>query len=310
MADDNDNMQKAFNWQKFALTCVAMLVLVGLAVAAGWLPGIHDLYSQVSASLLGVLGVHHGHHLLSQRLSSLSSGDDDSDDATPADPAPAAPSQDDTKLPPVATPRIVEHPVAAEAPKAATPASPLTAEVLATVMPEAGAERCRVHAPAAAAACRRWGVDANVERLAMFLGNCALECDQLRHLEEEWVPTQAQLDYEPPHHVAAILGNTEPGDGHRFMGRGVIQLTGRSNYRQAGLAVGHPLEDVPPMATRPDVAWDVAAWFWAHHGLNAIADAGDFQKTVRIINGGLTDLKDRQTFYARARRALGSSSSS
>jgi putative chitinase len=261
---------------KLTLTGVVLTSLVGLVLLAGHFPAVQQLYLQVSGSLLGLLGLHHGHDILSNGIGSGSSAPD----------APEAPQE------------------APQADQVPTAVGLVTVEQLQAIMPRAGPILCRNNIDAINTACQKWGINTPT-RMAMFLGNCALECDELRETEEHWVPTQAQLDYEPPHHVAAVLGNTQKGDGVKYRGRGVIQLTGRSNYRMAGHAISQDLENFPELAAQIEHAWRVAGWFWETHGLNLIADTGDFQGTVQRINGGLTDLAERQTYYERARKALG-----
>ena len=102
----------------------------------------------------------------------------------------------------------------------------------------------------------------------------------------------------------ADLGNTQPGDGVRFKGRGLIQLTGRANYAAYGKAIGVDLVDTDAyetLATDPERAVDVACWFWSTHGLNALADADDIEAVTRRINGGLNGLDDRKAYLHRAR---------
>lgn len=96
------------------------------------------------------------------------------------------------------------------------------------------------------------------------------------------------------------LGNTERGDGRRFKGRGFIQITGRANYRAISKAlhedfIGHPER----LALEAAVS---AAWWWETHGLNQLADTGDFVVVTRRINGGTNGLLDRQSYYRRARK--------
>jgi len=117
-------------------------------------------------------------------------------------------------------------------------------------------------------------------------------------------PTLAQQGYEPPSEKATELGNTQPGDGFRFRGRGLIQVTGRANYGTCGQALGVDLESDPGQLANPELACRSAAWFWKSHGLNELADAGQFQDITRRINGGLTGEADRLAFYSRAQEAL------
>ena len=102
----------------------------------------------------------------------------------------------------------------------------------------------------------------------------------------------------------ADLGNTRRGDGRRFKGRGLIQLTGRANYARAGAYLGLPLEDVPERAATPEVAWAVAAWYWLDRSVNLPADEDDLEGVTRKINGGLNGLKDRATRLERCRATL------
>jgi putative chitinase len=100
------------------------------------------------------------------------------------------------------------------------------------------------------------------------------------------------------------LGNTEKGDGKRFKGRGLIQLTGRKNYKAYGDDIGQDLTKDSgwvQVATDPVLAVGAAGWFWETHGLNAHADADDVLKITRIINGGTNGLEDRVRYLGRAR---------
>jgi putative chitinase len=100
------------------------------------------------------------------------------------------------------------------------------------------------------------------------------------------------------------LGNVNPGDGVRFKGRGPIQLTGRANYRAAGQALGLDLERNPELAARPDVGFRVAAWYWQSRNISEAANAGDFNRVTKLVNGGYNGLADRERYYQRALSAL------
>lgn len=99
-------------------------------------------------------------------------------------------------------------------------------------------------------------------------------------------------------------GDVESGDGARFRGRGCIQLTGRANYRQAGIALGIDLEANPDQAAQPAGAALTAAWYWNAHGCNGMADGGHIDAITQAINGGQTGVARRQTLYAIALPAL------
>lgn len=115
-----------------------------------------------------------------------------------------------------------------------------------------------------------------VPRAAAFLGQLAWECNEARMLEE---PRETALAYEG----RRDLGNVQAGDGVLFRGRGLIHLTGRDNYRRAGL------EDIPERAASPEVAAKIAAWYWAEHGCNELVDAKKWREVTERINGLATD---------------------
>lgn len=138
-------------------------------------------------------------------------------------------------------------------------------------------------------------------RVAGWLAQLAHESGQLLYTREIWGPTPAQLRYEG----RADLGNTEPGDGKRFLGRGLVQITGRKNYLLCGLGLNLDLVAMPALLELPDAAAASAGWYWKARNLNRFADAGDFVGLTRAINGGTNGLADRQQFWARAKVALG-----
>jgi len=93
------------------------------------------------------------------------------------------------------------------------------------------------------------------------------------------------------------LGNTQPGDGWRFRGRGLKQLTGRDNYKRCGDAIGENFIDYPDRLLEPVNAALSAGWFWSVNKLNAAADRGDVRAMTKIINGGFNGLDKRTALY-------------
>ncbi len=138
------------------------------------------------------------------------------------------------------------------------------------------------------------------KRMAAFIAQIGHESGQLQYVREIWGPTAAQLRYES----RAGLGNTVAGDGSRYRGRGLIQITGRANYAACGEALGIDLINHPELLEQPQYACLSAAWFWATKGLNTLADAGEFNTITRRINGGLNGLADRLNLWAKAREVL------
>lgn len=137
-------------------------------------------------------------------------------------------------------------------------------------------------------------------RICAFIAQLAHESGEFRFMEEVWGPSEAQKRYEPPSTLAVKLGNTQKGDGYRYKGRGPIQLTGRSNYAACGKALGVDLVNHPELAAQPATGFRAAAWFWSTHGLNAKADAGDFDGITKAINGGFNGKEHRDDYYRKA----------
>lgn len=153
-------------------------------------------------------------------------------------------------------------------------------------------------------ACAHYDINANAERLAAFLAQIGHESGSLRYAAEIWGPTPAQERYEG----RRDLGNAQPGDGSRFRGRGLIQITGRANYREMTRRLewmGAPdLEQQPEwLETATGASWS-AAVFWASRGLNELADQGSFEAITRRINGGLNGQADRLARHAAAKATL------
>ncbi len=136
-------------------------------------------------------------------------------------------------------------------------------------------------------------------RIAHFLAQLGTESGDLRYAEE-LADGSAYEDRED-------LGNTEDGDGPRFKGRGLIQLTGRANYTAFGAARNQDFvtkTNYLKIATDPNLAVDVACWYWTTHGLNQYADADNINVITHKINGGYNGLPDRKAHLQRAKCLL------
>lgn len=169
----------------------------------------------------------------------------------------------------------------------------------------ASADRAREFAPHIAAAMAKHGIVTPI-RQAAFLAQVGHESGGLKYTREIWGPTPAQARYEG----RKDLGNTQLGDGRRFLGRGLIQVTGRANYVRVGQKLGVDLVAAPERLEQPDLACMSAALWWADNGCNELADkcaaGGDaaFAALTRRINGGTNGLEDRSAKFAKARKAL------
>ncbi|NET38953.1 MAG: glycoside hydrolase family 19 protein [Cyanothece sp. SIO1E1] len=139
-------------------------------------------------------------------------------------------------------------------------------------------------------------------RMAHFLAQVMHESGGFRYLREIWGPTATQRRYEG----RRDLGNTQTGDGERFLGRGLIQLTGRNNYKQFSDALGMDFTtngnwekvEMAPYAVL------VAGWYWNSRNLNRYADRDDLRQVTRRVNGGFNGLADRERYLRRAKLVL------
>lgn len=168
----------------------------------------------------------------------------------------------------------------------------------------AALSRAALFTPFIQVACAHYGIVEPLD-VAAFLAQTGHESGQLIFTKELWGPTAAQRAYEPPSAKATELGNTQVGDGQRFCGRGLIQITGRANYALAAVALDLDLLNHPELLEQPEHAAMSGAWFWWNNKLTPLALAGDFITLTRRINGGTNGLVDRQTLYAAAKKALG-----
>lgn len=138
-------------------------------------------------------------------------------------------------------------------------------------------------------------------RLAAFLAQVGHESGSLKHTAELWGPTDAQRTYEG----RKSLGNTQIGDGYFFRGRGLIQCTGRANMTQMAEWLNLDLLRSPELLEQPRWAALSAATWWARHGCNQLADAGDFVALTKRINGGTNGLEDRLKRWEKAKAVIG-----
>jgi predicted chitinase len=136
-------------------------------------------------------------------------------------------------------------------------------------------------------------------RQAHFLAQIGHESGELRF--------RAEIASGEAYEGRSDLGNTQPGDGRRFKGRGLVQLPGRANYREYGRAIGREAEllaNPELLETDPDLCVDVAGWFWAKRHLNMLADTDDLTGITKRINGGLDGLEDRRRLLKRAKSVM------
>lgn len=169
------------------------------------------------------------------------------------------------------------------------------------------------------------------KRVAAFIAQCAHEsggfmvlkenlnykAPSLRKLFSKYFPTDALAEQyaSRPNRQEAIAnriyasrmgnGDEASGDGFRYCGRGLIQLTGKSNYQNFADSLQMRVEDVPAYLATFEGAAQSACWFWETNNLNKEADAGDIKTMTRKINGGFIGLEDRIKHYEHALHVLG-----
>jgi putative chitinase len=164
-------------------------------------------------------------------------------------------------------------------------------------------------------------------RMAAFIGQCAHESGNFKTLRENlnysaeslckvWPSRFPTLDVAKPYHrnpdmiankvYGGRMGNgtEETGDGSLYCGRGLIQLTGKDNYRLASDALGEDLVSSPDLVCGPRYAALTAGWYWNKRGLNKEADAKDYEGMTKKINGGTIGLEDRKKHIAEALAVL------
>lgn len=180
-----------------------------------------------------------------------------------------------------------------------------------------------------AATCERFGIDTPL-RQAGFLSQMAHESGGFQHTKENLnYSVEALVSVFGTHRIsmeearlygrinnsqaanqemianivyggewgAKNLGNTEPGDGWKFIGRGLVGLTGKTNYLQYSLDCNNQALQYPQIVEMPHYASEAAGWFWDKHGLNALADTGSVEAMTKRINGGYNGLADRKEKY-------------
>lgn len=133
-------------------------------------------------------------------------------------------------------------------------------------------------------------------RICHFLAQAAHETDGFRTLQE-----YGGAAYFARYDGRRDLGNVKPGDGARYHGRGVFQLTGRANYRRYGGLIGIDLEAYPERAMEPETSLRVALAYWRERGIDAAADADDVAKVTKLVNGGQNGLAARTRLLALAK---------
>lgn len=171
----------------------------------------------------------------------------------------------------------------------------LTDQILKQIYPFSTSENRLKYLPHLNQYMKEYGVITLI-RIWSYLAQIGHESGQLRYSEE----IASGKAYEG----RKDLGNIEVGDGVKFKGRGLIQITGRFNYEKLSNTFGVDFIQDPELLKTPEWAIRSSLWFWETKGLNAIADTGDFEKLTRHVNGGINGLKDRLEIFERCKKYI------
>jgi putative chitinase len=172
----------------------------------------------------------------------------------------------------------------------------ITKEQLKKIVPFSTQKNIDLFLPSLNELMEKHSINKNVYRKASFIAQIAHESGSFQYVKE----LASGKDYEG----RKDLGNTQPGDGVKFKGRGLIQITGHDNYKKLSDYIGVDFIANPEKLEWAKYAVLSAIWFWETKKLNEIADVGDFKKITKIINGGYNGLADREEFYKRGLEVL------
>lgn len=142
----------------------------------------------------------------------------------------------------------------------------------------------------------QYGIDTPL-RAAHFLAQAMHESGELQFVRE--------LASGAAYEGRKDLGNSRPGDGRLYKGRGLLQVTGRNNYTKLAKDTGLDVVRKPALLELPQWAAMSACWYWAGHGLNALADKDNLTLVTKRINGGTNGIKQRAAYLERAKKAFG-----
>ena len=172
----------------------------------------------------------------------------------------------------------------------------ITTDQIRKLVPTAKMEFVAPLATNCVAARQELGLEVTPLHICHFMAQLAHESAGFRTMREFWGPTPAQQRYEG----RKDLGNTQPGDGKRFMGRGYLQITGRANYTTYGAAISQPLTTSPELAEDPVAALNIACIYWKNRKIDIPAGQNNISEVTRRINGGFNGLSERTALFKKA----------
>jgi len=179
----------------------------------------------------------------------------------------------------------------------------ITEQQLLKVIPKS-ASKVKIYVPVINKYADAFGIDTPL-RLSHFLAQCLHETAGLVHVRE--IGNENYCHKYEVGKLAKMLGNTQKGDGYKYKGRGLLQLTGRANY-QAYQDSKYCIGDImskPNLLEQPTGAVKSAMWYWQKHGLNRLADKDDLLGVTKVINGGTNGLESRRRYLVKCKEAFG-----
>lgn len=193
----------------------------------------------------------------------------------------------------------------------------LTLEHLQQITPKTPPDRCKEFLPHLNKYLPLYGIDAPIE-VASFLAQVLHESGGLKYLREIWGPTPQQNKYERDftqpwpgvkgsrNYLPTMLGNSQKGDGKKFMGRGPIQITGRSNYTGMSKEMfgDNRLLETPDILATPEFGVQSACIYWKWRSLDKFDDDDEIKAETLRVNGGYNGLADRQHYFDLAKKIL------
>lgn len=180
----------------------------------------------------------------------------------------------------------------------------ITVQLLKDFLPSSNDKFAEVYAKELQATCDKYQINTKL-RVAMFLAQVAHESGLFRYVRE--LGNDAYFDKYDTGRIAANLGNTpqKDGDGAKYKGRGLIQITGLANYTAVGKALGIDCVAHPELLETPKYACQSAGWYWNSRKLNLLADKGDIVSVTKKINGGTNGLAERTAYFNTLKKLLG-----
>lgn len=169
----------------------------------------------------------------------------------------------------------------------------ITAIQLCSIYGQTMVHKCELYAPLFNKYLQQYNI-LSAKQIAAFVAQIGHESGRLRYTEE--------LASGEAYEGRKSLGNIVKGDGKKYKGRGLIQITGRANYKLLSDALKTDFLSYPELLKQPQYATESACWYWQNRGLNKYANNDDFKGLTKAINGGLNGYSDRYALWLEAKK--------